>query len=91
MRNITEEAIVILAEECAEVIQEVSKCQRFGIEGDNRKRLIVEISQLEAMIGIAYKVLDLSGEELSDSFDAYVGKKEKLRQYSTFLKHLEKL
>lgn len=32
----TQEALVILQEECAEVIQEVSKCFRFGIDNLNK-------------------------------------------------------
>jgi hypothetical protein len=32
----TQEALVILQEECAEVIQEVSKCFRFGINDLNK-------------------------------------------------------
>ena len=32
----TQEALVILQEECAEVIQEVSKCFRFGINNLNK-------------------------------------------------------
>jgi len=36
MNTKTNEALVILQEECAEVIQEVSKCFRFGINDLNK-------------------------------------------------------
>ena len=36
MNSKTNEALVILQEECAEVIQEVSKCFRFGINDLNK-------------------------------------------------------
>jgi hypothetical protein len=52
------EALVILQEECAEVIQEVSKCFRFGIDNLNKdgvKHSIVlekEIADMLCMIDI---------------------------------------
>lgn len=57
--NPIEEALVILAEECAEVIKEVTKIQRFGLNhtgpGESitaRKALAIECGQLLAMINI---------------------------------------
>ena len=36
MKTKVDEALIILQEECAEVIQEVSKCFRFGIDNLNK-------------------------------------------------------
>ena len=46
------EALIILAEECAEVQQEVSKILRFGPEKDNLKNLEKEIGDVIAMLTI---------------------------------------
>jgi hypothetical protein len=54
----TQEALVILQEECAEVIQEVSKCFRFGINNLNKdgiKHSIVlekEVADMLCMVDI---------------------------------------
>jgi hypothetical protein len=53
-----EEIFVILQEECAEVIQEVSKCRRFGIDGrhrdgmSHREKLTTEVGDLQCMIDL---------------------------------------
>lgn len=46
------EALVILAEECAEVQQEVSKILRFGADEGNIKNLEKEIGDVIAMLAI---------------------------------------
>ena len=51
MYNKVEEALDILQEECAEVIQVASKCKRFGTKS-NRERLTQEIGDLYCMIQI---------------------------------------
>jgi len=64
----TQEALVILQEECAEVIQEVSKCFRFGINDLNKdgiKHSVVlekEVADMLCMVDIliAQGVLDPS-------------------------------
>ncbi len=53
-----EEILRILQEECAEVIQAVSKICRFGIDSDytgtsNREHLTQELGDLQAMINLA--------------------------------------
>ena len=63
----TNEALVILQEECAEVIQEVSKCFRFGINDLNKdgiKHSVVlekEVADVLCMVDILVEqgVLDL--------------------------------
>jgi NTP pyrophosphatase (non-canonical NTP hydrolase) len=63
------EILNILQEECAEVIQMVSKCRRFGIDTDhlkaskpNRAKLTEEIGDVLAMINlcIRYNIVDQS-------------------------------
>ena len=57
MNEDTKEILIILQEECAEVIVEISKCFRFGpdqimqgIEESNIQRLQKELGDLQAMI-----------------------------------------
>ena len=56
------EVMNILQEECAEVIQAVSKCRRFGIDGvhltsgkSNRDNLTEEVGDLLCMIDLLIK------------------------------------
>lgn len=67
MNHKQEEILNILQEECAEVIQMVSKCRRFGIDQrhlkadkPNREKLTEEIGDLLAMINlcISYNIVD---------------------------------
>ena len=67
-----EEVLVILAEECAEVIKEVTKIQRFGLHhtgpGKNimaHKALASECGQLLAMIGILKRAGIVTNAELA--------------------------
>lgn len=81
------EILDILQEECAEVIQMVSKCRRFGIDRQhlkankpNREKLTEEIGDVLAMINlcISFNIVDN---------DAVVAAQEnkikKLKQWST--------
>lgn len=83
----TKEILVILQEECAEVIVEVSKCFRFGPDqcmtgsnDTNLQRLQKELGDLQAMIqllaekevGVSYEGIDLGRR----------AKLEKLKQWS---------
>ena len=80
------EVMDILQEECAEVIQAVSKIRRFGIDNfkpgkpaTNREHLETEIGDVLAMIDI---MVD-HGVILSDSIEAAKqAKKEKLKVWS---------
>jgi NTP pyrophosphatase (non-canonical NTP hydrolase) len=47
-----EETLIILAEECAEVQQEISKILRFGPEEDNIKKLEKEIGDVVALLAV---------------------------------------
>lgn len=87
MNEQTKEILIILQEECAEVIVEVSKCFRFGpdqmMEGldvTNIQRLEKEIGDLQAMIQLLVKQkVGVSQEGINN---AKAKKFEKLKLYS---------
>ena len=62
MNETTREILIILQEECAEVIVEISKCFRFGpdqmmkgLDVTNIQRLQKELGDLQAMIELLVK------------------------------------
>jgi NTP pyrophosphatase (non-canonical NTP hydrolase) len=80
------EALGILQEECAEVIQEVSKIRRFGIESISHHTGVSHATTLEMEIGdmlclidylIDREVISLNGLELAKR-----AKQEKLTKWS---------
>lgn len=79
------EIMGILQEECAEVIQEVSKCRRFGIN-ESHKSGISHKAMLEQEIGDVLCMIELLHQEgiLSEAglMAAKQKKEEKLRKYS---------
>ena len=89
--NKTDEALLILAEECAEVIQAISKCQRFGIDvckpgkpRTNREHLETELGDLLAMIEILQDDLGLVSRDNIEESRAQ--KREKLKIWSNLFK-----
>ena len=77
--NRNEEILTILQEECAEVIQAVSKVRRFGLS-DNVGELKKELCDLICMIELMreFNVIPMSYEEqLENIFQ----KREKLKNY----------
>lgn len=82
----TSEIMDILQEECAEVIQAVSKCRRFGIDNykpgkpkSNREHLEDELGDLLAMIDILIEDSVVSYDNL---IVAKAAKIEKLKKWS---------
>jgi NTP pyrophosphatase (non-canonical NTP hydrolase) len=81
-----DEILTILQEECAEVIQTVSKIRRFGINDTfnnnttNREHLISEVGDLLAMISLTRKLYDITDDELTVAITA---KMAKLKKYSS--------
>ena len=82
----TKEALGILQEECAEVIVEVSKCNRFGLDSHHYKTglkhstmLEIEIGDMLALVDILVEqgVLDLDGLAIAKE-----NKREKLKTWS---------
>jgi NTP pyrophosphatase (non-canonical NTP hydrolase) len=85
MQEKTREALLILQEECAEVIQATSKCFRFGLDGryqdqSNRDRLEQEVGDMLALVDILVNQYEMSWERL---MEAKSRKFKKLSEWST--------
>ena len=87
MINKHTEVMDILQEECAEVIQAVSKCRRFGIDEihlklgkSNRENLTEEVGDLLCMIDLLIKSGIVNDQAV---YLARVAKEEKLKKWST--------
>lgn len=86
MDKVTEEVMDILQEECAEVIQAVSKVSRFGIDNykpgkpkTNREHLEEELGDVLAMIDILLEKNVVSMNNLEIAKQAKI---QKLKQWS---------
>jgi NTP pyrophosphatase (non-canonical NTP hydrolase) len=84
------EIMDILQEECAEVIQMISKGRRFGIDNthiksgeSNRARLTEEMGDMLCMLKLAQ---DFGIVDLAEVLTASVAKEEKLRKWSNIFK-----
>ena len=87
--NRNEEILTILQEECAEVIQAVSKVRRFGLS-DNIGELKKELCDLICMIELMreFNVIPMSYEEqLENIFQ----KREKLKKFSRIFEESKEL
>ena len=79
------QALVILQEECAEVSQAISKCFRFGKDGEwegitNQRRLEAEIGDMLAMVDILIERGYISDSTVNASKKA---KRIKIKEWST--------
>jgi NTP pyrophosphatase (non-canonical NTP hydrolase) len=90
MQSKENEIMDILQEECAEVIQMVSKCRRFGIDNthlkagvSNRTRLTEEIGDLQAMIDLCIIFNLVNKEDVDQASDDKIAK---LKQWSNIFK-----
>jgi NTP pyrophosphatase (non-canonical NTP hydrolase) len=81
-----QEALDILQEECAEVIVEVSKCRRFGLNNVHYKTGIQHQAMLQMEIGDVLALVDILVEQgILDRAEldlAVEKKKEKLKLWS---------
>jgi hypothetical protein len=87
MDETTREILIILQEECAEVIVEISKCFRFGpdqmmegVDVTNIQRLQKELGDLQAMVELLVK--QKVGVTNAGLNEARKAKFEKLKQWS---------
>ena len=87
------EIMNILQEECAEVIQAVSKCRRFGIDEihlklgkSNRENLTEEVGDLLCMVDLLVKFGVLNDNEVDI---ARAAKEDKLRKWSNIFKEAQ--
>jgi NTP pyrophosphatase (non-canonical NTP hydrolase) len=94
MNSDVKEVMDILQEECAEVIQAVSKISRFGIDNfkpgkpkTNREHLEEELGDMLAMICILQKMGVIDQDALEIATKAKI---EKLKKWST-IKNLEEI
>lgn len=82
----TQEAFIILQEECAEVVQEVSKIFRFGIDTVHYKTGLKHSTMLEIEVGDVLALVDILIEQGvldRQRLDIAVeNKKEKLKEWS---------
>jgi len=89
MRN-TQTVMAVLQEECAEVIQAVSKINRFGMHGEwqgvtNKQSLVTEIGDVLAIIKVLMKETDINITEndLEKAVEAKLKKLEIFLPYDT--------
>lgn len=87
MMDKNREVLLIAQEECAEVIQAISKCFRFGLDNvkpgipkTNREHLEEEIGDLVAMIYICYDLKIIDPVKVRE---AQENKMYKLKKWST--------
>jgi NTP pyrophosphatase (non-canonical NTP hydrolase) len=79
----------ITQEECAEVIQAISKCVRFGIDNSHksgntqRENLSMEVGDLVCMIGLMIEAGLVKEEDINRAKDEKI---EKLKIYSNIFK-----
>ena len=84
--NMKEEEILrITQEECAEVIQAISKVFRFGLDEtydnqSNRERLTSELGDLQCMIDLIKESKLVSTNELNEAVQS---KRERLQKWSS--------
>ncbi len=81
MNKVQNEILLILQEECAEVIQAICKVKRFGQE-NNIEQLEQEVADMLCMVNLAYThgVLEKNEKRLQDRITV---KEERLKKFST--------
>ena len=85
-----EEVLTITQEECAEVIQAISKCRRFGLDaefkngtGTQRDNLLKEVGDLYCMLELLWEHAELDADEVRAAVHS---KREKLKVWSDIFK-----
>jgi NTP pyrophosphatase (non-canonical NTP hydrolase) len=85
-KTFNQETLDILQEECAEVIQAISKCRRFGLDNFKLNKSKTNLEHLEEELGDMLAMIDLLLEQeviqQSNLDRAKASKKEKLKQWS---------
>ena len=83
MNSKIKETLGILQEECAEVIVEVSKCDRFGMDSVHYKTGLLHSKMLEMEVGDVLAMVDILIEQgvldVNELDIAKANKKEKLK------------
>jgi NTP pyrophosphatase (non-canonical NTP hydrolase) len=90
MNSKIEEALNILQEECAEVVQAVSKCRRFGPNNHKPNKPKTNVECLEEEIGDLLAMVDILVDagfiNLDNLHKAKYNKIEKLKVWSNIFK-----
>jgi NTP pyrophosphatase (non-canonical NTP hydrolase) len=90
MESRVNETLLILQEECAEVIQAISKCFRFGFHNFKPGEKLTNLQFLETELGDLLAMIDILLEQKIIQRDnlviATAAKKLKLRQWSNIYK-----
>jgi NTP pyrophosphatase (non-canonical NTP hydrolase) len=86
--NRLDELLLILSEECAEIIQATSKCRRFGMdsthnEESNRERLEHELGDFLAMFKLLMEETNLSEAHIMECAEAKLLKVEQFMTNGT--------
>jgi NTP pyrophosphatase (non-canonical NTP hydrolase) len=79
-KDVTDELMVIMGEEAAEVIQETSKIIRFGISPENRDRLEKELGDFLCMYELMCEMDFVDSAKVAMAASA---KREKLKTWSS--------
>ena len=82
-----DELLTILQEECAEVIQAISKAKRFGIDNTHLKSGVSNRERITEEIGDLLALVDILLDEVVDKKQVEAAKRakvEKLRLWSSF-------
>ena len=84
LNKVQEEILTILQEECAEVIQAVSKVRRFG-EAGNIEQLEQEIADVLCIVNLAYRqgIMVKNEERVQNRITV---KEERLKKFSSIFK-----
>jgi NTP pyrophosphatase (non-canonical NTP hydrolase) len=86
--NRLDELLLILSEECAEIIQATSKCRRFGMDSEyngqtNRQRLESELGDFLAMFKLLMQETNLSEAHIMECAEAKLIKVEQFMTNGT--------
>ena len=81
MNNKQNEILLILQEECAEVIQAISKVKRFGLD-NNKEQLEQEIADVLCMINLVFEhgIIEKNEENVKNRITV---KQERLKKFSS--------
>jgi NTP pyrophosphatase (non-canonical NTP hydrolase) len=85
-----QEILAIASEECAEVIQAISKINRFGLDMEwngtvNRDHLATELGDLLCMVDLLVEKGVVSRDKI---YEASLAKKDKLKRWSNIFKNI---
>ena len=63
---------VIAMEECAELIQAISKVKRYGFVGEYRDNLIEEIADVNIVVLELMMIFDISNDDIAEFIDSKI-------------------